>query len=141
MGGARVNATAAGSRHSCPVSQSVGPERVWPRDRRRRSPADFPLGGHNAPPGSRLLTDITCATADQPACHVIATTAAHIPSDRRAACTIDLHRVFTKTLENYYYYFFVAKFNTYFLYYYFCEICEIVFSFFMSTGIFISTRL
>lgn len=96
MGGARVNATAAGSRHSCPVSQSVGPERVWPRDRRRRSPADFPLGGHNAPPGSRLLTDITCATADQPACHVIATTAAHIPSDRRAACTIDLHRVFRK---------------------------------------------
>lgn len=117
VGGARVNVTAvaAGSRHSCPVSQSVGPERVWPRDC-RRSPADFPLGGYNAPPGSRLLTDITCATADQPACHVIAT---HCRAYRAIAVQRARSRLascISRTLENYYYYFFVPKFNTYILF-------------------------
>lgn len=67
-------AVAAGSRHSC--SQSVS---LWARDARGHVIASPP-----PPPGPRLLTDITCATADQPACHVIAT-AARIQSDRGVA--------------------------------------------------------
>lgn len=71
---------AAGSRHSCPQSVSL-----WVRDAcghviaaaaAVRRLVFLSAAPPPPPPGSRLLTDITCATADQPACHVIATAAA-----------------------------------------------------------------
>uniref|UniRef100_A0A2S2NEE4 Uncharacterized protein n=1 Tax=Schizaphis graminum TaxID=13262 RepID=A0A2S2NEE4_SCHGA len=63
-----VRGTSA-ARHSC--SQSVS---LWARDARGHMITGWLF---LSPPGHRLLTDITCATADQPACHVIATAATH----------------------------------------------------------------
>lgn len=83
-----VRGTSA-ARHSC--SQSVS---LWARDARGHMIAGWLF---LSPPEHRLLTDITCATADQPACHVIATAAAtyterspRLPHDR----FFRLHHIF-----------------------------------------------
>lgn len=59
------------------------------------SPAGCSSQPSPPPPGPRLLTDITCATADQPACHVIATAATYTErSPRRPHDRFDVYTIF-----------------------------------------------
>lgn len=93
------------------VSQSVGPGRVWLCVATWSLPPPRFAGWFSSqrpPPGPRLLTDITCATADQPTCHVIAT-AAHT---ERSLYTIDSclrHLSDFIKITNYQYFFIASK--------------------------------
>lgn len=98
-----VRGTSA-ARHSC--SQSVS---LWARYARGHMIAGWLF---LSPPGHRLLTDITCATADQPACHVIATAATYTERSPTRSLCFRLHHIF---------FYFVMEIDC------FCEIASFIF--------------